>query len=247
MACGTFCSSQQGAAFCSDFDEGSATNGWSPPDVSGNGLATPSARLDTTDSTSCPASLLVDFPQQSTATVTGATQPHYFLTKSPIASTGNNNDVVVSFQVKLPDISSSPPPLMDAGTTFMGIDAIYFLVLRKSASQDWHVRLEHSGDGLWYVRVQQGMGVEQGAPFGNPLVGKWNHMMLTVHFASDATGSVGLTYDPASGPPATVMIPGVKTSDDASQAVTLTIGAESGTVTSSDWKLSFDSIVLGTN
>ena len=235
-ACGQFCATQTGAAFCSDFDEGSLTAGWVT-----DTFGTPTGVLDTKASTSCPASLLIDFPTQAAPTVDF---PRYRLAKTMAIALANNN-VVVTLDVKLPPLAQATS--FDGGVSLSDAFEL-FAVAKATDPVHYNARIEHSADGFWFLRMGTGTSSESGAQL-DPLIGAWNHMVLTAHFSTTGTGTAQLSYisSKAVMTVATANPSNVNNSDSLSGPLFFAIGAEALTSTSQDWKFAYDSVVLDAN
>jgi hypothetical protein len=232
-AAATFCSKQPQSTvfYCSDFDESTTTiTGWSV-DVQGTASVAPS----NADFTSCPNSALFDLQQQGAVSL--GSQAHAWLHATAPSSSAS---IVLAFDVTLPTLGSG-----------VSVDDVTFLRLSKDQDTSWHVALEHSSDGGWFVRVHQGTGVSTTPSNGlnNPLLGSWNHMTLTVLFAGDSTGTVDLTYASTTSSNATINTivgPNMRAADAPGSQVTLDMGVEAESATDQDYKATFDSITLAT-
>jgi hypothetical protein len=174
-----FCQSAK-ASTCNDYDQPTTPSGWSTDTSSGLSLGP-----EQTNVTSCPTALQIVVSPQAAPPVNQ--EPHAY----SVAALGNPGDVTAVFDALLPTIPNAPTGIADGFVIFS---------LRATADGAWAVRLERSGDTAWFLRVHEGVGVAFSSPTQNILTGAWNHMSLSVHYASDASGSASLTYDTGSGP-----------------------------------------------
>jgi hypothetical protein len=223
-----FCGSQSHTT-CDDFDE-------AIPPKWANDITATGATIDPTQSTatSCPNAMQVVFPVVATA----IGEPHAYA----VAQLGTSaHDVTLAFDALIPQFPSSSTG---------NVDGFVIFGLRETVDGSWSVRLERSPDQHWFVRLHQGTGTSQnlgGSNVDDILLGAWNHMSLTVHYAADNTGTASFTYQNDKAP-VTVQLANVQTMGTAAgEYLTFAAGAAALSATSKPYTFLYDSIAIDAN
>ena len=227
---------------CDDFDESTiSNNGWTA-DTNG----TPTAALDVGDYASCPASLLIDVPTQTTPT--GNQFAHFYLTQSIPSAPLTSGKVVLDFEAKLPKLPTPDGGATGASDSGIALtDGLEVVLVRRSNDLSYNVRIERSADGFWFLRMgtgsSGGVATEVSAPL-TPLEGVWNHITLTIQFSSSATGGAQMTYTTVANQPALAKTPPGANTDGSGAALNVNVGAAATTATSQEWFFGYDNVVL---
>jgi hypothetical protein len=171
---------------------------------------------------------------QMTAPPAG-TEPHGYV----VTQLGNPGDVTVTFDAFLPNI-----PVADSGF----VDGMAFFALRGTTDATWSVRLERSGDTAWFLRVHEGLSSAPSTPTPNILTNAWNHMTLTVHYATDNSGSASLTYQTGIGPQ-TVSVTQHPTlpNTGVQQSTSFVVGVGALSAITQSYTMLYDSIAIQAN
>jgi hypothetical protein len=161
-----------GPPVCADFDGdgGSLPMNWAPVTL----MTIPPPHPTNQTFVSCPASMAVDVPSMTNGGAVSA-----LVTLGPSATT-----VVLTFDVLLPALSGGGTPS----------NAFDFVYLHKGTDPSYEVRVERGGTGQYSLHIAQGMTPDAIADISNPLLGMWNHMVLTVVFSSSTPGNATLQY-----------------------------------------------------
>jgi hypothetical protein len=223
----SFCASQS-ATTCDDFETPSK---WLADPTNAVNITVGTTQ---TTSTSCPNALQVVMPSMPAPI---GTEPHGYM----LVQLNNPGNVTVDLDALLPTIGQS-----DAGN----VDGVVVFALRGTVDATWAVRLERSGDGAWFIRLRQGASSNvPSAPVPNILMGAWNHLQLNVHYATDTSGSVSLTYTTAGNANQAVKIPSVQTlpNTGVQESASFVVGAGAFAAITRSYTFLYDSITIDAN